>query len=116
MYADVLTDSLRRAIDETNRRRELQRRYNEEHGITPRSVVKAVDDALAAIYDADAETAVPLAAEAPEDYAVAAEDLPARIARLRKEMQEAAARFDFERAAQLRDRLFALQERELELR
>jgi excinuclease ABC subunit B len=115
MYADTMTGSLQRAIGETERRRELQRHYNLEHDITPTGVVKAVDDALVKIYDAD-YLSVPLAAEDPVAYDVDPETIPRLISTLRKEMKEAAARYDFERAAELRDRILALQERELELR
>jgi excinuclease ABC subunit B len=115
MYADTMTGSLQRAIEETNRRRELQQQYNEQHGITPTSIVKEVSDALAAIYDADYVT-VPIAAEEPVTYGVDDTDIPRLIPKLRKEMKAAAERYDFERAAELRDRIFALQERELELR
>jgi excinuclease ABC subunit B len=115
MYADQMTGSLQRAIDETNRRRELQKQYNHEHDITPVSIVKEVSNALAAVYDADYVT-VPIAAEAPVVYEVAHEDIPRLIKKLRKEMQAAAERYEFERAAELRDRIFALQERELELK
>jgi excinuclease ABC subunit B len=115
MYADQMTGSLERSIGETNRRRELQQRYNEEHDITPVGIVKAVSDALAAIYDADYVT-VPVAAEAPVSYEVADKDIPRLISKLRKEMKAAAERYEFERAAELRDRIFSLQERELELR
>ena len=115
MYADNMTGSLERAIGETNRRRELQQRYNEEHDITPVGIVKDVSDALAAIYDADYVT-VPIAAEAPALYEVADKDIPKLIIKLRKEMKAAAERYEFERAADLRDRIFSLQERELELR
>ena len=115
MYADQMTGSLERSIGETNRRRELQQRYNEEHDITPAGIVKEVSDALAAIYDADYVT-VPVAAEAPVSYEVADEDIPRLISKLRKEMKAAAERYEFERAAELRDRIFSLQERELELR
>jgi excinuclease ABC subunit B len=115
MYADQMTGSLERAIGETNRRRELQQRYNEEHDITPVGIVKEVSDALAAIYDADYVT-VPIAAEAPVSYEVADKDIPRLISKLRKEMKAAAERYEFERAAELRDRIFNLQERELELR
>jgi excinuclease ABC subunit B len=115
MYADEMTGSLQRAMDETNRRRELQQHYNEEHGIIPASIVKEVRDVLAAIYDADYVT-VPIAAEAPAAYEVADDDIPRLIAKLRREMKAAADRYEFERAAELRDRIFALQERELELR
>src|SRR5574341_515722 len=115
MYADLMTKSLRRAIDETNRRRELQQRFNAEYGITPTGIVKGIDDSLVAMYEADYIT-VPIAAEAPVDYGVSDADIPRLIAKLRKEMKAAADRYDFERAAELRDRIFALQERELELR
>ncbi len=115
MYADQMTGSLERAIGETNRRRDLQRLYNEEHGITPTGIVKDVDNALAAVYDADYVT-VPIAAEAEATYEVADEDVPGLIVKLRKEMRAAAERYEFERAAELRDRIFALQERELQLR
>jgi excinuclease ABC subunit B len=115
MYADEMTGSLQRAMDETNRRRALQQLYNEEHGITPASIVKEVRDALAAIYDADYVT-VPIAAEAPVAYEVADDDIPRLITKLRREMKAAAERYEFERAAELRDRIFSLQERELELR
>jgi excinuclease ABC subunit B len=115
MYADRMTGSLQRAMDETNRRRELQQQYNAEHGITPTSIVKDVSDALAAIYDADYVT-VPTAAEEAVSYGVADEDIPRLIKKLRKEMKTAADRYDFERAAKLRDRIFALEEQQLELR
>ena len=115
MYADRMTGSLERAIGETNRRRDLQRLYNEEHDITPIGIVKTIDNALAAVYDADYAT-VPIAAEAPASYEVADKDVPGLIVKLRKEMRAAAERYEFERAAELRDRIFALQERELQLR
>jgi excinuclease ABC subunit B len=115
MYADQMTGSLERALGETNRRRELQQHYNEEHNITPVGIVKVVSDALAAIYDADYVT-VPIAAEAPVAYEVADKDISRLIRNLRKEMKTAAERYEFERAAALRDRIFSLQERELELR
>lgn len=115
MYADRMTGSLERAIGETERRRELQRDFNEAHDITPTGIVKDVDNALAAMYDADYVT-VPIAAEAPAVYEVADEDVSATIVKLRKEMRAAAEHYEFERAAELRDRIFALQERELQLR
>jgi excinuclease ABC subunit B len=115
LYADAMTGSLRRAIDETDRRRELQRQFNIEHGITPTSIVKGISDSLVAIYDADYVT-VPIAAEESAAYGVSDADIPRLITKLRKEMKAAADRYDFERAAELRDRIFALQERELELR
>ena len=115
MYADTLTGSLRRAIAETNRRREMQDAYNRMHDITPVSVVRAVGDTLVAAYEADYVT-VPIAAEAPVSYDVKPEAIPRLINKLRKEMKSAAERYEFERAAELRDQIFALQEQELELR
>jgi excinuclease ABC subunit B len=115
MYADAMTGSLRRAIDETNRRREIQRQFNAEHGITPTSIIKGISESLVALYEADYST-VPLAAEESVAYGVSDEDIPRLITKLRKEMKAAAERYDFERAAELRDRIFALQERALELR
>ena len=115
MYADVLTGSLQRAIAETNRRRDMQDAYNQVHDITPVSVVRAVGDTLVQAYEADYVT-VPIAAEAPVAYEVKPEAIPRRINKLRKEMKAAAERYEFERAAELRDQIFALQEQELELR
>jgi excinuclease ABC subunit B len=109
MYADHVTDSMRRAIDETNRRREIQRRYNEENGITPESIRKAIGSPLIEVYEADYAT-VP--AHAPDELAaghVAADDVPRIAAELRQAMREAAEALDFERAAELRDRLRALE-------
>ena len=115
MYADRMTGSLQRAMAETNRRREMQDAYNRVHDITPVSVVRAVGDALVPAYGADYVT-VPIAAEASVSYDVKPEAIPRLINKLRKEMKAAAERYEFERAAELRDRIFALQEQELELR
>jgi excinuclease ABC subunit B len=114
LYADAVTQSMRVAIDETNRRRELQGKFNEEHGITPESIVKSISDVLHSVYEADYVT-VPLAAEEDETYH-SQEDLEKLIKKLRKEMKAAADRYDFERAAELRDRIFKLEGKELELR
>jgi excinuclease ABC subunit B len=114
LYADAITKSMRVAIDETNRRRELQGRFNEEHGITPESIVKSISDVLHSVYEADYVT-VPLAAEEEDKYH-SQEELDKLIKRLRKEMKAAADRYDFERAAELRDRIFKLEGKELELR
>jgi excinuclease ABC subunit B len=114
LYADAVTDSMRRAIDETNRRRSLQEQYNREHGITPQTVKKAIQESLIEICDADYVT-VPIAAEGEEEYRTA-EDLSRAVARLRREMRDAAKDLEFERAAELRDRLQHLEAREIELR
>src|SRR5580704_10443579 len=105
LYADRMTGSMQRAIDETSRRRTIQREHNVEHGITPRSVSKSVDQVRLITRVADARTertpAVErLAPRAPEG------DVAALIARLEKEMKDAAAALDFETAARLRDELF----------
>jgi excinuclease ABC subunit B len=107
MYADVVTDSMRRAIDETNRRRGIQQAYNEEHGITPQSIVKAIRDSIRG------EGMVPEAvAEAPADYGVPVDigqadqsNLPAAIEKLREEMRRASKELRFEDAAAIRDRI-----------
>jgi len=113
LYADSVTDSMKRAIDETNRRRRLQAAFNKEHGITPQTIVKALGSPLVKIYEAD-YVELPLAAERAVEYAAA--DLPRMIRQLKKEMKEAAAKLEFERAAELRDRIRELERRELELR
>jgi excinuclease ABC subunit B len=113
LYAETVTKSMRIAIDETNRRRELQRQFNEDHGITPESIVKSISDVLHSVYEADYVT-VPLAADEEDKY-YAQEDLEKLIKKLRKEMKAAADRYDFERAAELRDRIFKLEGKELEL-
>jgi excinuclease ABC subunit B len=103
LYADVVTDSMRRAIDETDRRRRVQQAYNDAHGITPASIVKHIDDVLASVYERDYVT-VPTVADERERFASQAE-LNAAIVRLEQEMRQAAASLEFERAATLRDRL-----------
>ena len=112
LYADKVTESMRRALDETNRRRAIQRQYNKEHGITPQSIVKEIHDVLSSIYEADYVT-VP--AEIDETD-VAPKDLPLLLASLKKEMLEAARELDFEKAAQLRDRIDQLEESQLGVR
>jgi excinuclease ABC subunit B len=112
MYADTVTDSMRVAIDETTRRRQLQEAYNREHGITPQSIVKAVDDAGWSIYNLDYQT--PAVGEEREAY-LSAEEIDSRIEQLQAQMRQAAANLDFERAAALRDRIKSLKNRELGL-
>jgi excinuclease ABC subunit B len=108
LYADKVTDSMRRALDETRRRREKQLAWNAAHGITPQTVKSAIKDVLASVYEADYFTvAVPAAGEAHGDF-VDPEAIPRLIVRLEKEMREAAARLEFERAAELRDQVARL--------
>jgi excinuclease ABC subunit B len=105
MYADRVTDSMRKALDETERRRELQQKYNQEHGITPQTVKRNITDLSMAVVEADYLT-VPMAAADGAEYRP--EQLPEIVAALEAEMKEAARELDFEKAAQLRDRLIAL--------
>ncbi|MGO9271989.1 MAG: excinuclease ABC subunit UvrB [Terriglobia bacterium] len=109
LYADVMTDSMRQAIGETNRRRAKQTEYNLENGITPESIIKPVDMALAAISEADYVT-VPLDDGAEPE---SPDQLAELVANLEKQMREAAKQFEFEKAAQLRDRIKALREKEV---
>ncbi|HUZ45010.1 MAG TPA: excinuclease ABC subunit UvrB [Terriglobia bacterium] len=108
LYADRTTDSMGRAIAETNRRRARQLEYNKENGITPESIIKPVDMVLAAIVEADYAT-VPR--EADLEDVTSQDQLEALVASLEKQMREAAKEFEFEKAAQLRDRVKALREK-----
>ena len=111
LYADRMTDSMRRAIDETDRRRTVQLAYNEEHGIIPQSIINKMDMGLAQIMRAEyGDIEVEAAADIPEFNTQA--DLDAYIAKLETEMREAAKRFEFERAAKLRDSIKELREKE----
>ncbi|MGE5488295.1 MAG: excinuclease ABC subunit UvrB [bacterium] len=107
LYADVMTDSMRNAITETNRRRKIQKEYNELNGITPQSIVKPIDMSLVAIAEADYVT-VPVEPEEPETDLLTAEQLDRYISELEEKMREAARKFEFEKAAQLRDRIKGL--------
>ncbi len=103
MYADTVTGSMRAAIDETQRRREIQLNFNRQHGITPETIVKDVADVLGSIYERD-YLREPEIAEESVSYRTL-EDLEKEIARLQKQMNSAARKLDFERAAQVRDRI-----------
>ena len=102
LYADTMTDSMKRAIDETNRRREIQMRYNQENNITPESIIKPVDMTLVAISEAD-YVKVP-EEEVEEVLTDDPEKIAELVAKLEAEMREAAKKFEFERAAELRDK------------
>jgi excinuclease ABC subunit B len=110
LYADGVTPSMKLAMGETERRRAKQMAYNEAHGITPTTIVKSFESPLAAILDADYVKVPKDKEEAAELPDVTLEALPLAIQRLRGEMKAAAARLDFERAAELRDRVRALEE------
>jgi excinuclease ABC subunit B len=108
LYADVMTDSMRRALDETGRRRRTQVEYNERNGIVPQSIVKPIDMSLVAVAEGDYVT-VPLEADEEVD-SLTPEQRVRYIAELEESMREAARKFEFEKAAQLRDRVKALRE------
>jgi len=110
MYADTVTESMRVALEETSRRRVMQEAYNTEHGITPASIVKAIDDISLSVYNLDYGT--PAVMEDREAY-LSPDELDARIEQLQGQMRQAAANLDFERAATLRDKIKTLKSREL---
>jgi excinuclease ABC subunit B len=114
MYADKVTTSMQKCIDETNRRRTLQTKYNLEHDITPQSVKKGLRTILESVEERDYYT-IPVAAEPQEEY-VAVEKIPRLVKKLRKEMLDAAKELNFEKAAALRDRIKKLEDMELALR
>ena len=104
MYADTMTDSMRMAIEETNRRRAVQEAYNEEHHITPQTIKKAVRDLISISKKADI-------AEAQKDpESMSKKELEKLIADVTKRMKKAAAELDFESAAELRDKLIELKQ------
>ena len=111
LYADHMTDSMRQAIGETNRRRAKQEAYNREHNITPQSITRSVDMQLARIVEADYLT-VP-AEEVAIGEISSEQDLQQAVAQLEVQMREAAKNFEFERAAALRDRIRGLKQRDL---
>ena len=110
MYADVITDSMLHAIEETQRRREIQKKYNDEHGITPTTIKKAVRD-LIAISKAAAE---PKADMEKDIESMSHKELEKLLKELSKQMHKAAAELDFERAAELRDRIIEIKKSMLE--
>ena len=107
MYADIETQSIRTALDETQRRRKIQQAYNEEHGITPTTIIKEIDGVIGRVYEGDYVTVSRVQGE-QESFRSQAE-LDGKIAELQSEMQAAAANLEFERAAQIRDRIKKLQ-------
>jgi len=112
LYADVMTGSMKAAIDETNRRRFVQQRHNEEHGITPQSIIKPLDPELVRFFEGDYYE-LPVIEEEAAAYN-SAEELEAEIERLEKEMRDAAKEFEFEKAAVLRDQAAKLKKTLLE--
>jgi excinuclease ABC subunit B len=112
LYADVMTGSMKAAIEETNRRRRVQQSYNEEHGITPQSIIKPLDPELVRFFEGDYYE-IPVIEEEAAGY-TSAEELEKEIERLEKEMRNAAKEFEFEKAAVLRDRVLKLKKTALE--
>ncbi len=104
MYADVMTDSMREAIEETNRRRSLQEAYNRAHGITPTTIEKAVREVITISKKVAKETA----ALEKDPESMTAKELEKLIGQVQRQMQKAAAEWDFETAAMLRDQLLEL--------
>ncbi len=112
LYADKMTDSMKRAIEETERRRERQMAYNLEYDITPESIKKSISDVLSSVSEKDYYT-VPAASMAETADCLTEEDLSAKIAQMEKEMRAAAKRLEFERAAEIRDRIREMEKRRL---
>jgi excinuclease ABC subunit B len=110
LYADAITASMRKALDETNRRRAVQRAYNEEHGITPQTVKRNISDLGMAVVEADYVT-VPISSEDGAEYQP--EQIPAMVEELERDMHRAAEELEFEKAARLRDRILALKDLQL---
>ncbi len=111
MYADRMTDSMQRALGEMHRRRERQTAYNEEHGITPESIIKEIDGVMSSVYERD-YARIPAAGGPMMSFKTQSE-LDEYVASLRVEMREAAANLDFEEASKLRDRIRDLRKHEL---
>ena len=111
LYGDKITDSMRRAIDETDRRREIQRAYNTEHGITPQSILSKLENSLAAILKAEYGDPLEEAAEGMPEF-VSQEELDKYLTGMEAEMREAAKKFEFEKAARLRDTIKDLRAKE----
>ena len=114
LYGDTVTRSMQEAIDETSRRRQIQHEFNEAHGITPQTIQKGIYNILDTVYEADY---APIPAAGPGEGGeemLSPKEFKRRIAKLKKQMLEAATRLEFERAAQLRDELFDLEKRYIE--
>jgi excinuclease ABC subunit B len=113
LYADVMTRSMKAAIEETGRRRLAQQRYNEENGITPQSIMKPLDPDMVQIYEGDYYELPAIAEEAVQYHS--AQELEMEIQRLENEMRQAAKEFEFEKAAALRDQVKKLKKTAMEL-
>jgi len=114
MYADEVTKSIKRAVEETNRRRRVQSRYNRENDITPESIIKGISNVFESIYERDYVT-VPVLREELAEYK-SVQDIPKLVEKLRKEMLKSAKDLEFEKAAEMRDKIKYLQAQELQYR
>lgn len=112
LYADKITRSMKIAIDETERRRKVQEKYNEENGITPTTIIKSIESTLVTAYEAD-YFKVPLNLDAFEEYSP--KQIKETISQLESDMRDAAKNMKFEQAAEIRDRLKYLRDRQLQL-
>jgi excinuclease ABC subunit B len=113
LYADTMTNSLRRALEETDRRRNRQRAWNESHGITPQTIKRQIGNVLASVFEQDYVTVAPIADSGVKEFV--GKDLKSSIAELEKRMRAAAADLEFEEAARLRDEIKRLEALELGL-
>lgn len=114
MYADRITGAIQACLNETERRRKLQKRYNRENNITPETIRKSIGNILTSVHEADYVT-VPVVSEKIEEY-ISEKDIPVEINRLKKEMKKAVKELEFEKAAEIRDRIKKLSQIELELK
>ncbi len=112
MYADIVTESIRACLSETKRRREIQKDYNERHGITPETIKKSINDILASIYEADYVT---IPAAVGDAGPLSPEEVRAEVEEMTKQMKAAAERLEFELAGELRDKIRELKRLEAEL-
>jgi excinuclease ABC subunit B len=115
LYAEQMTDSMSAAINETNRRRALQERFNQENGITPESIRKDIGELLSSVYERD-YVAVPEVEEEPASRYRSVDEIDAEVKALEKQMREAAKALEFEKAAEIRDRIRRLRAREFGLK
>ncbi|GEN08616.1 Excinuclease ABC subunit B [Myxococcus fulvus] len=115
MYADSITDSMKKALEETSRRREIQRQYNQDHGITPRSVKSNITDLSEHLYDAESAGALPMAAEG-EDDVLPSKEIKRLIEEFTQDMHRAAESMEFEKAAEYRDKVQLLKDMDLGLK
>jgi excinuclease ABC subunit B len=113
LYADTITDSMRIALAETERRRQIQQKYNRENGITPQSIRKRIDEVLSSIYERDYFDYTRIAED--KDVYLSPQKRKERLDELERSMKEAAKNLEFEKAAQFRDEISRLKKRELEL-